>query len=208
MLTMFDAVTVGNIPADAQYVALYIDGYNNYPAGKARFPHATILTITVAGAVADCCDCESGAMTPAGAVQWVADRLAAGAWRPCVYADASTWDGDLWAPLEHYGDKIRRWVAAYPGTGVNIPAGYDAHQYSTGNLDTSVCLDNFFAAKPSPPPVPRGNARFAGTFDLHTGKVVHIHGLPGEGVHFGPHDQWLDVDVQINAHTGHWRGRP
>lgn len=156
LLTMFDAVTVDNIPVTARYVALYADGqFNNLAAGRAHCPHAEVLTITVIPAnTGECCDCEVGDLTVAQAETWVVERLAAGVYRPCVYADADRWENQgLASALAGYGSRIRRWVAAYPGTGANVPVGYDAHQYATGELDTSVCLADFFDGPPSPPPV-------------------------------------------------------
>ena len=194
LLTMFDAVTVGNLPATARYVALYVDGqYANLPAGKARCPHAEVLTITVTGGAADCCDCEAGDLTPAQAEAWVAERLAAGQYRPCVYANAATWSAGLEAALAKYGSRIRRWTAAYPGAGATVPAGFDAHQYAggvTAPYDTSVCLADFFDGPPPPVhewsaelqlAVPEGStgvARFHGSVDLATGGWV-IDGSPG-----------------------------
>ena len=212
LLTMFDSITVDHIPADAKYIALYVDGqYENLAAGKARCPHAAVLTITVNGGDADCCDCETGDLTVSQAEVWVGGQLAKGRFRPCVYANASTWAGELGAALVKYGPRIRRWVAAYPGTGANVPEGFDAHQYSDGGgaLDTSVCLVDFFAVKPVPPAKPHGVARVEMSFDIATGKVLSHHGLPAH-VSWGSEEEWLELkDVPKlcvgGRHRGEWR---
>jgi hypothetical protein len=207
MLTLYDAVTAANLPADAKYVCYYTDGrYANETAVKKRCPHATYLSITTRGGVADCADCETGDLTVLQAEAWVASRLAAGAHRPCVYASQSRWENEgLKTGLAKYGSKVRRWVAAFPGSGANVPAGYDAHQWSDGGgkLDTSICLSDFFDS-PAPPPEPdptvrwasaqiqmsmpagsHGNAHFYGTFDTAAGTWV-IHGGPGAVRWSGP----------------------
>src|SRR5580704_5917847 len=108
LLTLYDAVTAANLPADAKYAAFYVDGkFANEAAVKARCPHATYLSITVRGGIADCCDCETGDLTVLQAEAWVASRLAAGAYRPVVYASADTWtNGGLRDALAKYGVRI------------------------------------------------------------------------------------------------------
>lgn len=151
---MYDAVTVSNIPDTAQACAAYVDGrYVNEAAIRARFPSARIVTITVTGIIGpSICDAEPGDLTSEQAIAWVEESLAAGVWRPCVYADKFHWDSGLYAALEHYGNRIRRWVAHYDGVAV-VPVGFDAKQFSTGNFDTSICLPSFFQP-PAPPPEP------------------------------------------------------
>lgn len=155
-LTMYDAVNVAAIPAGAQAVACYVDG--NWPTCQqvdARFPHAQHLTIAVhAGDDAECLDVETGDATPSEAAGWVNRQLGRGVQRPCVYANGNTWNNlGLARDLAGYGPRIRRWIAEWDNN-PQIPAGYDAKQYSTGgNYDTSVCADNFFGP-PAPPPDP------------------------------------------------------
>lgn len=210
-LTLFDAVTADNLPAGAVHVCFYTDGtYANEAAVKARCPHATYLSITVKGGVADCCDCEQGDLTPAQAEAWVQARLKEGAFRPVVYASQDTWENQgLLKGLAAYGSKIRRWVAAYPGTGANVPSGYDAHQFSDGNYDTSVCLSNFFDGPPKPLPIVRnasvevqvsvpegttGKLNVLLTYDAARGDWTH-HEVPGLPHWSGPGG-------------GAWRTRP
>lgn len=163
MIVMYDTVPEGisSIPGDAQAVAGYVDGfYVSFPGLVQRFASsAHCLSIAVhPDADAACCDCESGDLTVAQVAPWVDRQLSLGHWRPCVYASQDTFENQgLLQALAGYGDKIRRWVAAYPGTGQNVPGGYDAHQYvdhgpQGQNYDISICLDTFFPGTPSPPP--------------------------------------------------------
>lgn len=155
LLRLYDAVTVPNLPASTQNVAAYVDGsFANLAAIKARFPKARILTITVTGrTLADCCDCETGDLSVAGAVQWVAERVKANQQLIVVYADLDTWKNQgLEAQLARYGSRIKRWLADYDNVAA-IPAGFDGKQYSTGAYDTSEILNTFFDP-PAPPPNP------------------------------------------------------
>ena len=156
MLIMYDAVTAANLPSDAKYAAYYASGgFENEAAVRAQCPHATLLGISPDGAqVGEACDCESGDLTPAQAEAWVAGAIARGVYRPCVYANLSTWNSGLYAALEGRGSTIRRWVAHWDGV-VSVPAGYDAKQYSSDpEIDVSALLDNFFDSKPKPKPKP------------------------------------------------------
>lgn len=156
-LIMYDAVGIENIPADAEYLAAYIDGPDTYAAVIARFPHNKgVLTISTGGGDADCCDSETGDLTAQQAVMWVERMLLEGRWRPCVYANASRWDEGLMGALAAYGPRIRRWVADWDSLAV-VPGGFDAKQYArvgVDGYDASVTLDDFFAATPPPPPPP------------------------------------------------------
>lgn len=213
LLTMFDGVTVDNIPASARYIALYVDGsFNNYVAGKAHCPHADVLTITVVPAdEAECCDCEVGDLTVPQAETWVEQRLAAGVYRPCVYANQDRWENQgLRAGLEKYGDRVRRWVAAFPGTGANVPAGYDAHQYETGDVDTSVCLADFFDPPAPPKPEPKGIARAQLEVDL-ADLSWSLTPEAADGIVWRSESQYASLEVQVGVGgklAGRWRHEP
>jgi hypothetical protein len=163
MLSFDDAVTAANLPAGQKFGVYYVDGrFANHGAVQSRLgADAKLLGITVFGAVGkgiQICDCENGDLTAAQAIAWVADSLKAGVYRPCVYANESTWKGGLEAALAHHGGQIRRWIALYDG-GPAVPGGYDAKQYlgDVGGVDKNVALDTFFdtaAAKPEPQPKP------------------------------------------------------
>lgn len=218
MKTMFDAVTTANLPLGAFAIGVYVDGdFANEAAGRHRCPHALVLPITVHGRVGTpCVDCEAGDLTVAEAVRWVELSLAAGVFRPCVYASADTWESQgLLAALAKYGSRIRRWVAAFPGTGANIPAGYDAHQFSDANgVDTSLIADDFFVSAPKPAPkvdrwcaeigvtVPEGSTgtlHFSGALVLKGGKWT-VEGTHGNVKFSGPGGgDWAIEGVALNA---------
>ena len=184
MILMLDSTTATDIPRNAVAVAGYVDGdFANFAAMLERFPHAHRLSISVHGNHADCADCEKGDMSPAQAVAWVNAELRRGTWRPCVYANRSTWFApvepgapSLWATLSHYGAGIRRWLADYDGIAV-VPTGFDAKQYNDHgphgeHYDVSVCIDTFFPVKPAPAkpkPAPHGVAVASVTVDLAAG---------------------------------------
>jgi hypothetical protein len=216
LITFYDAVTVENIPAAATHVAYYVDGtFANGDAMRQRFPKATMLSITVEGSVADACDCETGDMTVATAAAWAHARVAAGQYRPIVYANLNTWaDLGLMNALAPLGDKVRRWLAEWNNV-ADIPAGYDAHQYATGSVDTNVAYPEFFATAPAhPKPKPTRNTGIAKAelqYDFATGKW-EIHGIPGEHVEFGGKHQLVHFHGSLEAgvNGGPWhihRGR-
>ena len=166
MLTMYDSVSVGQIPADAQAVAGYVGGnWPTYSSLERLHPDAHKLSIAVnAGEDADCLDVETGDATPADAPAWVRRQLARGVWRPCLYANASTMPAVVHA-LAQGGiarREIRLWVASYTGY-PHIPNGYDACQWTNTalgrNLDASLCSDTFFAPTNKPPHRPARRRR-------------------------------------------------
>jgi hypothetical protein len=91
-LTMFDSITVSDLPHGADAYLGYVDGeWPTYPQVVAAFPAAYHLSMTVfPGVVADACDCENGDLTVTQAAEWARSRLAAGAYRPVVYMSAAT----------------------------------------------------------------------------------------------------------------------
>ena len=158
MTTIYDAVDVAAIPANAQTILAYIDGrYQTYNAVKARFPNARVLTITTDGLhKADICDVESQDATPAVAARGVKNKL-----YRTVYSDRST-KASLDAAL---AQEKWDWYAAAPGSPAQVIAGSVATQYSwpgygsPGNYDISVCLDswlNGLTPTPTPTPTPTG----------------------------------------------------
>ena len=159
--TMYDAVTVGNIPQSATMVAGYVDGnYKTVPALRRRFPKAKIVTITVLGGdlTANVVDIETGDCTPASGVAWAKRRLAAG-YHPTLYMNASTWPA-VKAEVHRQGldGKVSYWVAQYDNHPV-IPAGAVAKQYIDHgphgeNVDISVVADYWPGVDPKPTPKP------------------------------------------------------
>ena len=115
----------------------------------------------------------------------------------------------MWVALERFGGRIRRWVAAYPGTGANVPPGFDAHQWSDGggNLDTSVCLSDFFDSAPPPPPRPKGIAKAELEVDLST-LAWTVTGQPSGGIVWRAEEEYASLEVQLGVGgklAGKWR---
>lgn len=163
MFTMYDSVTLDEIPHEPHAVAAYINGrYTNLAQAHERFPHARILSISVEGndTVADCYDIENGDYHPDQAADLYRIAHAAGVWRPCFYADLSNMPEvkkSLGTIEGLTNADIRLWVAWYETTNLAVAAnilsqGYDAHQFDQHalgrNLDESVCKSDFFQPAP------------------------------------------------------------
>jgi hypothetical protein len=159
MIVMYDSITPDTVPPNPQAVAGYVGGsWPDYNDLVRIFPHAYHLSIAVnAGEDAACLDVETGDASPDQAPAWIERQLARGVWRPCIYANRSVWDGGMYGSLQHYGARIRRWVAEWTYQ-AHIPVGYDACQWTDRawgrNLDESLCWDTFFQG--AHPPLPTG----------------------------------------------------
>lgn len=156
---MYDAVTPGLIPINAQVVAGYIDGrYECYGAMVARFPRAVHISITTAtSTAARVIDSETYDADPAQTANWVAAKIRLGA-RPTVYANLSRWPqvtaalAALRIPLS----EVDWWAAHYTGQ-PHIEPGSIATQFiDTGGYDISSLTANWPnpASNPIPPQEP------------------------------------------------------
>lgn len=176
MQTMYDAVNVANIPADATLIAAYIDGaYANVQAMRDRFPAARIVTITVTGARdADVLDVETGDATPEHAPDWV-KRMRDKGRTPTVYCPSS-----LWLPCMRAFDARgiaypAWWIAHYEKDPV-IPAGAVAKQYRNAvppGYDVSSTLDSW----PDSAPI----HKVAPMFDPPVSTVASVAAPDGRG---------------------------
>jgi len=160
MITMFDSVTISEIPSDAQAVAGYVGGrFPTFSPLVQRFPNAKHLSVAVnSGENADCLDIENGDAVPSEAPGWHVRQVARGVKRPVFYANTSTMPSVVSA-LD--GAKIPRaeyrlWTAHFTGQ-PHIELGSDATQWTDKafgrNLDQSLCVDGFF----TDPAVPAKN---------------------------------------------------
>lgn len=156
--TMYDSVTVKDIPKDAKIVAGYVDGsYRNIQEIRQRFPHIIHVSITVTGRdlSANVVDCEKGDTTPASAADWARRKINAKAGHPTIYCSLSVW-ASVKNAVAHAGLKptdVSYWIAHYDNKAV-LPAGAVAKQYKSTtkpNLDTSVVAD-YWAGVDAPPP--------------------------------------------------------
>lgn len=169
MIEMADSIVPENLPPIYEAFLAYVDGH--WPTAskvRAMFPGARLLTLTVLGgqAVADGCDCEAGDMGPAQAAAWVQRRLAAGEWRPVVYASADAMAGVLYQ-LDALGitrARVRLLSAHYgegnhvcgPATCKAMTVAADGTQWTDSaagvggtRIDLSTLNDDFFGA-PAP----------------------------------------------------------
>lgn len=151
--TMYDAVTSSNVPAEATLVAGYADGlYANIPQMKARFPHATVVTIAVRWTTrAMVLDVETGDATPPEAVGWCTQTMADTSNRLLtVYCNTSTWPSVRAAFRAAGVTEPQYWVAEYDGDPA-IPAGAIAKQWADrGPYDLSSVADYWPGVDPFP----------------------------------------------------------
>jgi hypothetical protein len=191
-LVMQDSISAGALTPGADAYAGYVDGnpaFRSFAGIVARFyPKAHCFSITVRGGEAACADCETGNMTPEQAGPWVREMLHLGHWRPCVYANASTMPAVQASLAGIPRGSYRLWVAAFPGAGPSVPAGFDGHQWADHgphgeNYDRSVLRDDFFPEpKPKPKPVPKPHpkvtaAAIAGALVTALQAFAHAHGI-------------------------------
>lgn len=165
---MFDSIDVGQLPADGENFAAYVDGHwPNWSEVVQRFPGANVLSIAVNPAGdAECLDIETGDATPEDAAAWYVRQLGRGVARPCLYADASTMADVITAiqAARILRPAVRLWSAHYTGSAhicgpsscrtLSIDA--DGTQWTDSawsrDLDESLLLPDFFDSPP--PPVP------------------------------------------------------
>lgn len=167
MWVMYDDVTVSLIPASAQAVLGYVDG--NFPTKAAvdkGWPNAHKVFLTVNGSSdADGIDSEPGDATPDVVVRWVKNKLAAGGYRPIVYASLSDMQPLLnelaVAGVERSQVRVMTaHVTEVPhlctsACGFGFTGVADATQWTFTalgrSLDESLVQSDFFAPKPAPP---------------------------------------------------------
>jgi hypothetical protein len=171
MIQMADSIVPENLPEVYGNYLVYVDG--DWPtAGPVRrmFSGARLLTMTVKGGIsaADGCDCEKGDLTVPQAVAWASARLNGGAWRPVLYADASTMVDVLgYLPTAGIARERVRLLSAHYGEGNHVcgPAtckwpgitvAMDGTQWTDAaagvggtKIDLSTLNDDFFGA-PAP----------------------------------------------------------
>lgn len=159
--TLYDSTTVEDIPKHAKMVAGYVDGrYITVPKLKRRFPHATVVTITVLGKPgAMVCDTEPGNIGIDGAAQWAANEVKAGR-KPTLYCMKSQW-ADVKREVRRLGitSKVSYWVADYDND-PKIPDGAVAKQYADpathgeGHFDVSSVRAHWPGVDPEPKGTP------------------------------------------------------
>jgi len=160
MRTAYDATgqSSGSIPTEAQIVCGYVppSPYSWSPQDWSRFPDSAVVRITTSASVTGLgvhtLDVERGAATVAEAVPW-ARRQRALRQEPTVYCSTGTWGALIVAFAREGEEQPNYHVAAWPGTGANLPtlSGVTAvaHQYlSTPQYDVSVAADHWPGVDP------------------------------------------------------------
>lgn len=159
--TMYDAVTISNIPHNAKAVAGYVNGnFTTWPSLKAAFPHARRVSIAVnSSANAEVLDIETGDATNADAPGWFHRQKDARPKRkPAFYTMASNAQ-PLVDFLNSQGidrSEYRLWTAHWDGKHVcgphtcgSLRAPADATQWTTHGetVDESVCRPSFWVGR-------------------------------------------------------------
>lgn len=135
MRTMYDAVTAANIPTDATLVAGYIDANFAWSdADWARFPHATLVRITVYPWTNDghVIDIEPGNWEPPDAPGWCRMRRAAGM-TPTVYTMRDWWQWCIDEFNRQGEPQPLYWIADWDGE-ATLPPGAVAKQYANSTM--------------------------------------------------------------------------
>lgn len=198
MAVGIDTTNPSAVPANLNpgYIFGYLDGrWQTYEPLKQKFPNAIPVSITVSGNLAaQCCDCESGDLTPAQAGTWARAKVAAGL-VPAVYCSEAAWSEVKTAVGNIPCDW---WIAAYPGPGPVLYSGSVAHQWiDRGTYDQSVVLDGWEPGRLiyNPPPIPVSDLPIEGE-DM-TSQVIgtqkHVWGIiNGQAVHWWQDSAYSD----------------
>ena len=160
-ITMYDSINVPNIPAHAQADAGYVDGA--WPTFSHLSPAQYQLSIAVfASDNADCLDVESGDAVNSQAPGWWVRAKG----NHYLYTSASNSQAliNTMAGAGVLRSRYKLWSAHYTGyahicaPNVCCYPQADATQWTSngpgGNLDVSLCADDFFVTSPPPPPAP------------------------------------------------------
>jgi hypothetical protein len=120
---MADSISADSLPPGYDAYAGYVDGaWPDFPAIAAKFPTAYLYSISATGQPADEYDVEIGDLSPASGVAHVQADLAAGKWRPGIYASVSTMASGVLPALAAAGvaRESSRLRSAHYGAGEHI----------------------------------------------------------------------------------------
>lgn len=140
--TMYDSITIANLPGNASMVAGYVDGrWPTFAALERAFPNAVRVSIAVfATSTAHVLDVEKGDATPMQSVDWVVRMRALGR-DPTVYCSTSAWPAVKACFAARSVSLPHWWRADYNGRAV-LEMGEIAHQYvDIGPYDISTVAD-------------------------------------------------------------------
>lgn len=161
-VTMYDAISIYTIPANAKFLAGYVDINGNYQGGYIAnyvalgetFPGIPRVTITRSGLPGyHVADCENGDLTFWGAAVWASNEVKAGR-RPTIYVETANRPGVVAALKElglAFGVNVDCWRAWWDGI-AEVMEGDVALQYKSlyDEYDTSIALRSWSAFPPIP----------------------------------------------------------
>lgn len=164
MSVMYDSISAASIPADAEVVAGYVDGWwADFVAIQLRFPHLPQVSITTSGkdkngnwVLAIVCDCENGDASPSTAAGWAKWMISIGH-RPTIYCNTST-HADVVTALAALGLQFVRdvdwWEAHYDNDPALSPGSVSKQYQSTDGWDISSTNGMWPTVAPVPGPIP------------------------------------------------------
>lgn len=162
--TMYDSVTLSQIPADGFAAAGYTSGlFTTWPSLVSGFPNAHKISIAINDQhAAMCLDVEPGDAVPSQVVGWIRFDIQNGFPHPCVYSSLFEYLNQIKPLVEQAGlwNVIFKWDADYTFI-AHIDAGFDATQWTdkclNRNLDCSLVTLPFLSiATPPLLPTPPG----------------------------------------------------
>lgn len=151
MRTMYDSITVANLPANARMAAGYVDGrWPTFAILAQHFPNAVRVSIAVSpSSAAMVLDVEQGDATPAQAVGWVVNQRNAGR-DPTVYCSTYAWPA-VKTQFASRGVALPHWWRADYNGRAALEMGEIAHQYADiGPYDISAVVDYWPGVDPIP----------------------------------------------------------
>jgi hypothetical protein len=156
MTTLYDSTNASLIPSNVTLMAGYINGrWPSYFAMKARFPSATILSITITiDQLADILDIESGDASPSQAPIWVV-RMRASNRKPTLYCSRlGTWPATIAALKSANVAPPDYWIADYTGQPHLVPGSVATQWTDFRNLyDISQTNGYWPSSIHTPPPI-------------------------------------------------------
>lgn len=164
----YDSVNSTSVPAGGDVYPGYINGnWPTYYALKKRFPHKTIVPITVNSSTlnATVIDCETGDATITSASEWAKRKVARGD-TPTIYCSWSVYSTLVRACRDlglKPGRNVFFWIAWYTSDGSSSipkgagiigrqyasPDGIDGSKVHDGNYDISVFKNHWPGVDPS-----------------------------------------------------------
>jgi hypothetical protein len=180
---MYDSINVDSIPDDATLMAGYINGkstWQSYYPMVARFPNATVLSISVAAhnsngtyVAADILDIEKGDATPSEAPGWVTAMRSLGR-TPTLYCSRlGTWPATQQAIGAAKLAPPNYWIADYTSTAHLVPGSVATQWTDTGPYDLSLTNGTWPSVVDTPPAPPLSyNPITVGDYVLNTVAVT------------------------------------